>query len=165
MKKTPFIALLAALLLAPMTAHAFNVTIDGVKVEFKVLDDAKHLVQIGEGKKNRPAVATTTPGTLVIPEKVQRSSTTYTVVAVAPYAFYGCTELRGVTLPNTVEEIGDYAFNMSGIERFCVSDNVSYIGTSAFGNETFDEEAGLPFESVVWRLQQRHRLFLRFPER
>ena len=137
--------LLVAMLLAPMATHAFNVNIGNVKVEFKVLDDEKHLVQLGEGKKNRPAVAATTPGTLVIPETVQRSSTTYTVVKVGDYAFYGCTELRGVTLPNTVEEIGNYAFNMSGIEWFFVPDNVSYIGTSAFGNETFDEESGLPF--------------------
>ena len=60
--------LLVAMLLAPMATHAFNVNIGNVKVEFKVLDDEKHLVQLGEGKKNRPAVAATTPGTLVIPE-------------------------------------------------------------------------------------------------
>ena len=139
------IKLLLAMLLAPMVASAFSVKVGDVKVEFKVLDDEKHLVQVGEGTKNRPAVAVTTPGTLNIPETVRRNSTIYTVAAIGDYAFYGCTELRTVTIPATVTSIGSYAFNMSGIESFRIPDAVETIGTAAFGNELVDEDSGLPF--------------------
>ncbi len=54
------------------------------------------------------------------------------VTEIAPYAFYGCTSLKSIELPNTITAIGDYAF--SGCERLqsIEIENVSLIGEYAF---------------------------------
>ena len=57
---------------------------------------------------------TTKPtGDLVIDSIVinEGTGTTYTVAGIRYYAFYGCTELTSVTIPNSVTSIGSSAFN------------------------------------------------------
>jgi hypothetical protein len=49
-------------------------------------------------------------GSLVIDSTVTWGDTTYTVVAIGEYAFYGCSGITSVTLPGTMSLIEDYAF-------------------------------------------------------
>lgn len=49
-------------------------------------------------------------GTLLIPASVIYNGTTYTVTEIGERAFYGCTGLSGLTLPNTLIRIKSYAF-------------------------------------------------------
>ena len=49
-------------------------------------------------------------GEVNIPENVVHNETTYTVTAVAEYAFFTCSGVTKVTVPNTVKTIGDKAF-------------------------------------------------------
>ncbi len=56
-------------------------------------------------------------------------------VTIAYGAFYGCTELVGVTLPNTVVSIGENAFyDCSSLASVVIPENVTYIGYGAFMN-------------------------------
>lgn len=41
-------------------------------------------------------------GNLIIPGSVEYNGTTYTVTRIGYYAFYNCTDLTSVTIPNTV---------------------------------------------------------------
>jgi len=55
------------------------------------------------------------------------------VFSIDSYAFYGCTGLTSVTIPNTVTFIGSYAFgNCSGLTSMTIPDSVTYIGREAF---------------------------------
>ena len=48
-------------------------------------------------------------------------------------AFSGCTELKSVTIPDSVEFIGKYAFeNCTGLTSITIPNSVTYIGDSAF---------------------------------
>ena len=47
-------------------------------------------------------------------------------------AFESCSLLASITIPNSVERIGNYAFNDSGLESVTISNAIKYIGYAAF---------------------------------
>ena len=50
-------------------------------------------------------------GTVNIPESVTYNSTTYSVTSIGDFAFYGCSGLTSITIPNSVTSINCDAFN------------------------------------------------------
>ena len=72
-------------------------------------------------------------GSVVIPESVTYYGTTYSVTSIGLNAFYGCTGLTSITIPNSVTSIEDWAFEectrLTSIE---IPNSVTSIGKSAF---------------------------------
>ncbi|MCR4917108.1 MAG: leucine-rich repeat protein [Prevotella sp.] len=54
-------------------------------------------------------------GNVVIPESVTYDGSTYPVTGISEYAFYGCTGLTNVDIPNSVTSIGQFAFKNTAI--------------------------------------------------
>ena len=72
-------------------------------------------------------------GSVVIPSTVTYNGTTYSVIYIGDYAFYGCSGLTSVTIPNSVIYIGDYAFSdCRGLTSVTIPNSVIYIGEQAF---------------------------------
>ena len=75
---------------------------------------------------------------VVIPETVQYNDITYTVTEIENQAFQHSSDMLGVTIPNTVTTIGEYAFENAGNNKaeFVVNigSGVVTIKTNAFHN-------------------------------
>ena len=72
-------------------------------------------------------------GSAVIPETVTYIGKTYSVTSIGNDAFYGCSDLTSVTIPNSVTSIGEFAFyDCSGLTSVTIGNGVTSIGDYAF---------------------------------
>ena len=55
------------------------------------------------------------------------------LISIGPCAFYECNNLLNVTIPDTVEIIGEFAFAYSGLEYAVLPNSLKEIGSDAFG--------------------------------
>lgn len=72
-------------------------------------------------------------GSLVIDSTVTWGDTTYTVVAIGAYAFYGCSGITSLTIPSTVSTIKGWAFyNCSNLSTVDIPASVANFGNYVF---------------------------------
>ena len=72
-------------------------------------------------------------GSVAIPSQVTYNSKTYDVTSIGFSAFYRCTGLTSITIPNSVTSISGSAFNnCSGLTSVTIPNSVTSIGDYAF---------------------------------
>ena len=114
----------ALLLLCSTIALAEEVTINGIK--YDVITKAKQAKVISGGNYS---------GNIVIPETIEHNGAIYSVTSIGDCAFFICTGLTSITIPNSVTSIGDYAFShCSGLTSITIPNSVTSIGYQAFYN-------------------------------
>ncbi|MCR5246370.1 MAG: leucine-rich repeat domain-containing protein [Paludibacteraceae bacterium] len=67
-----------------------------------------------------------------IPEKVCTRGKVYTVTSIRNNAFIFCHELTNIEIPESVNSIGESAFNCSWLTNVKIPESVEYIGNYAF---------------------------------
>ena len=59
------------------------------------------------------------------------------LTSIGDYAFYNCTKLASITIPNSVSRIGNQAFAYcTALESIVIPDNVTYFGERLLYNST-----------------------------
>ena len=123
---------LAVLLSLPVLA----VEIDGINYELNA--EARQATVI---KKSSGAYS----GEVVIPESVKYYGTAYSVTSIGESAFYYCSFLTSVTIPNSVTSIGESAFyKCSRLTSVTIGSGVTSIGDRAFYDCSFFTSVTIP---------------------
>ena len=117
-----FLFLLMALCSMCLSASAYvTAVIDGICYD---ISETTATVTSGRGKYS---------GDIVIPESITYNNSKYSVTSIGNNAFWGCSGLTSVTIPNSVTSIGDKAFYYCrGLTSVTIPNSVTSIGKSAF---------------------------------
>ena len=126
--------LLSTLLLAlPLLASAaYDIAVknsDGVTIYYNYYNNGTEL-EVTKGSSSYSGVVN-------IPEEVTYMSRTRKVTSIGSSAFYKCTHLSYVFIPNSVTSIGSNAFyNCTDLASMTISNSVTSIGSNAFNKCT-----------------------------
>ena len=117
--------LLDVALFVPMRLLAATQVVNGIEWTYRV-SGGKATIYKGY---NQPAIPNSTSGGVTIPSKLGG----YSVSSIGDYAFYGCSGMTSITIPNTVTSIGGDAFEgCSGLTSITIPNSVTSIGAFAF---------------------------------
>ena len=101
-----------------ISASAYDVEVDGIYY----LTPKKNVAIVTKGDKEYS-------GDITIPSSIKVNDLEYTVKGIKESAFFGCSGLTSITIPNSVTRIGNSAFAECGnLENvYCYAENFSYI--------------------------------------
>ena len=104
---------------------------DGIDIEYMIKADGS-TVQVGTSNVRDVAVDPSVVS-VNIPGTVQYNGVTYKVVELGSYAFYGCSSLKSITIPDGLTVIGFNTFEgCTSLKSVDIPDSVISICGSAF---------------------------------
>ena len=128
MKQLIKTTLLLLALLLPALAMAHDFEVDGIY--YKINGNEATVTFRGY---NCSSFYNEYSGPVVIPAAVTYNGTTYPVTSIGDAAFYTCTGLTNIDIPNSVTSIGSNAFNTcTGLTNIDIPNSVTSIGSDAF---------------------------------
>ena len=132
MRKLKFAVLLATLIsVGGGRSYAHDIEVanaDGVTIYYNYINNRTELEVTYQGTSFFSMAYT---GKVVIPESVN----TYLVASISDHAFWFCSGLTEVAIPNSVTSIGERAFSgCSSLTEVAISNSVISIGGEAFHN-------------------------------
>lgn len=105
-------------------------TVDGIT--YKITNLNPNEVQVGKGENRESSFDKNTTGEIVISSSILApDGNKYTVSSIGNYAFYECSKVNSITIPNTVKSIGEYAFYFTHI-AITIPNSTETIGAYAF---------------------------------
>ena len=130
MKKQVLFTILA--MLVSVSAFSHNIAVqnaDGVTIYYNYMNNGTELAVTYQGSDYNSY-----SGNVVIPASVTYTGKTYPVTSIGYTAFYQCSSLISVEIPNSVTIIGGSAFSgCESLTSVTIPNSVTSIGGSAFG--------------------------------
>ena len=114
----------ALLLLCTTMASAQDFEVDGIY--YNITDATNKTVEVAKSNYT---------GSITIPVQVTNNNVTYTVTSIRSLAFYYCSGLTSVEIPNSVTAIQDQTFEYcTNLQSITIPSSVKSIGYRAFEN-------------------------------
>ena len=108
----------------------------GQTLYYNITDATNHHVELtcpGTIGANSWTGFTKPTGGVILPGNVQHNGVTYSVTSIGNYAFYGCTGLTSMVIPNLLNSIGSDAFYYCiGLTSITIPNSVTSIEGDAF---------------------------------
>ena len=116
-----------------VTAHDFEVG----GIFYKITDETNKTVQVVYKGSSYNEYSDEYTGYLGIPSSVLYNGKFYSVTSIGSYAFYNCSGLKSIEIPNSVTSIGIRAFqDCVKLQRITIGSSVTSIEENAFKNCT-----------------------------
>ena len=130
---TFLLTLLMSMLSIETFAHDIAVeNVDGKTIYYVWTNNKTELAVSYQGSDNY-SYSNEYSGDIVIPQTVYYNGKSYPVTSIGGSAFYGCSGLTSITIPNSVPSIGAYAFyGCSGLTSITIPEGVTSIGKGTF---------------------------------
>jgi len=106
--------------------NAENFVAEGLNYKILTDDETEHTVEVCG---NASFV-----GVLKMPEKVEFAGFSYQVVSIGKKAFYGDSRITSLSMPKTIIEIKDQAFENASLSHITIPTGVVKIGSQAFNS-------------------------------
>ena len=117
-------------MLLPLAASAAAVEIRGL---YYNLDSTTKTAEVTSNPYSSIYLSYRYSGDVVIPETVNYGGTEYVVTSISSTAFYGCSDLTSVNIPNSVTFISNNAFeSCSGLTSVNIPNSVTSINSYTF---------------------------------
>ncbi|WP_375605527.1 leucine-rich repeat protein [Flavobacterium davisii] len=114
------------LLLLCLSTLSFAQTFQNNGIYYTIIDTMNFYAEVG----NNPGFK----GVANIPSTVTYNNQSYKVKSIGDYAFYNCSRLISINIPNLVTNIGAFALgNCNAITSITIPNSVTSIGRGAFG--------------------------------
>lgn len=113
-----------AMLLCSVVANAYDFEVNGIY--YNIISTSDLTVKVTNGDNEYS-------GEVIIPETIAYKSKVLKVTSIGYDAFFCCSRLTSIEIPNSVTSIGDYTFfDCTGLTNIKIPDSVTSIGTWAF---------------------------------
>ena len=123
--KTRIFTLIMSLFIATM-AFAYDAQIDGIYYNFDQENKTAMVTNAGNVGGSDGNSAGYTQSEIIIPEKVSYNGAVYTIASIGYLAFYDCSYLTSITIPNSVTEVGGGVFyGCENLRSVVLSENVT----------------------------------------